>query len=78
MKRILEASDKCTREPYLTHNRSVNIRTLPLRDLIDLTSLTAQSVKYRFTAVSMKGVRLPLGDIRQFDPLRLSYACSTV
>ena len=75
MKRIVEASDKCTWEPYLTHNRSVNIRTLPLRGLVDLSSLIAQSVKYRFKAVSLNGAdavcvdsegkrRLSLGDMK--------------
>ncbi|KOS39843.1 hypothetical protein ACN38_g9316 [Penicillium nordicum] len=55
MKRIVEASDKCTWEPYLTHNRFVNLRTLPFRGLIDLSSRMAQSVKYRFKAVSLNG-----------------------
>lgn len=55
IKRIAEASDKCTGGPYLTQSRPVNIRTLPLRGRIDFSILIAKSVEYRYKVLAFHG-----------------------
>lgn len=55
MKRIVDASAKCTRRPYLTHSLSVNMRTFPWRGQIRLRMLTARSVENRYRNLSLTG-----------------------
>lgn len=56
MKSIVDASDRCMRRPYLTHNPPVNMRTFPSRGRIRLRTLIARSVEYRYQNLSLTGL----------------------
>lgn len=55
-KRIIDASDKCTRRLYLIHSSPDNIRTFPSQGRIRLRNLIARSVKPRFRKLSLTGL----------------------
>lgn len=61
--RMVDASDKLMRLPYLIHIVSINIRTLPSRDLERLSILMARSVENRRNALALMG----------FDALKMRY-----
>lgn len=78
----VDASDRCTRCPYLTHSLLVNIRTFPSWGQACLRILIASSVKQRYKRWSLTGLDVliktvddkegdffPLADIMIYDSL---------
>lgn len=72
---MADASEECTRDPYLTHSRPVSMRTLPFLRRMGLRALIARSMGYRYIVFSGERRGFLAEGVNGCDVLPLNTPC---